>query len=233
MKNVYVIGDLHTNWYVLNKFIKNKNPDIILQVGDFGFWPHFHGSDKFKKGEIFDQYNIVSPKTNLYFIDGNHDNHEVLQKLTKQFGHKSPIKMEKFTNVFYMPRCSTLNVNNKTILFIGGAKSIDKKSRTPYISWWPEEEPTYKDFENLPDIKIDIVISHTLPEMCLYFVDKYFSIGYQRDFTRLVLNEVFEKYNPKKWFFGHWHMYKKFNFRDCEFTCLNECNGDYWYEKIF
>lgn len=36
---VMACGDTHGNWGKLNQLIANKKPDIILQTGDFGWWP--------------------------------------------------------------------------------------------------------------------------------------------------------------------------------------------------
>lgn len=44
LKNIYVVGDIHADWDSLNKLITDKSPEIILSVGDFGFWSHFHNT---------------------------------------------------------------------------------------------------------------------------------------------------------------------------------------------
>ena len=69
---VFVVGDIHGEWEIFNSFINNKirqNKDIlndiemrheveviILQCGDFGFWPHFDKTNNFSGGrKIWDQ----------------------------------------------------------------------------------------------------------------------------------------------------------------------------------
>lgn len=231
MKKIIVAGDIHCHWDHLNNLIKQESPHIILQCGDFGFWPHFHNSKKIIPNQIFDQYGIINPDTEIYWADGNHENHEVLQNLMFEHG-RVPIEMEKFQNVYYMPRASVLTINHKNILFMGGAKSIDKNNRIPYVSWWPDEEISQKDIRYLPEIKIDIVISHTIPEKYLHIIDKNYCFGYVKDFSRKALDYVLEKYHPKQWFLGHWHLFEKFQKSGCEFTCLNMAKCEGWWLDI-
>ena len=35
---IMIIGDVHNEWKIFNHLIKKEKPDIILQVGDFGYW---------------------------------------------------------------------------------------------------------------------------------------------------------------------------------------------------
>lgn len=41
MTNILVYGDLHGDWGALNRLISKKHPDIVLQCGDFGWFPRF------------------------------------------------------------------------------------------------------------------------------------------------------------------------------------------------
>ncbi len=34
---------VHAEFNKLNQFINKKNPDLIFQCGDFGYWPKFDG----------------------------------------------------------------------------------------------------------------------------------------------------------------------------------------------
>ena len=36
---VLVVGDIHGDWGKLNSLLTVKRPDIVLQCGDFGWWP--------------------------------------------------------------------------------------------------------------------------------------------------------------------------------------------------
>jgi predicted phosphohydrolase len=191
---VVVVGDLHGDWSALNTLISRKNPDIILQCGDFGWWPAMERGKWKLKG-------IKTKKTKVYFCDGNHEDHPNLMSFVKDYN--TPCEM--YENVFYCPRGMTMQIDGLgTVLFAGGADSIDKIYRTVGFDWFPEELLSLKDEYRLLDAcKSDIVISHTCPnEVDIIRPEMSYNNG---DPTRKVLSEVLFKHKPNKWFFGHWH----------------------------
>lgn len=206
-ENVIICGDIHANWAELNKLINIKRPDIILQCGDFGYWPNF---------EKYDINKIKSKNTKIYWCDGNHENHWELKKLRKKG------VVEVVPNVFYMKRGSVFTLPDaKNVLFVGGADSIDKRMRTVGRDWFPEEIINQSDVYNLPDLKIDVIISHTCPE----FLNKSLDDGYGfngkfMDPSQVALNYVWEKYKPNLWYFGHFHVYRIIEKHNTKFTAL-------------
>ena len=68
--------------------------------------------------------------------------------------------------IFHVLRGEIMTLEGKTFLCIGGAVSIDKALRTPYISWWPAEEISFHDIDNaLNNLErvnntVDFVITH-------------------------------------------------------------------------
>ena len=80
---------------------------------------------------------------------------------------------------------------------------------------------------------MDVVISHTAPNsviknsnLCGFRGEKYF------DPSTYILDEVLKKYNPKVWYFGHFH--KKYNsiVNNCQFYGLNEIPNDGWWRLL-
>lgn len=193
---IMIIGDVHNEWKIFNHLIKKEKPDIILQVGDFGYW----GDEK--------ENPIINPTTNIYWCKGNHENHEFLKNLTNN---------EIVPNVFYMKIGTILNINGFNILFIGGSESIDEKQRVPGWDWFPNESITQYEVEEILDIntKIDMVISHTCPSV---FEMRKINI----EPSRLGLDLILKKFQPKYWFFGHWHKSKKGIYKKTNWICLNK-----------
>ena len=224
-----ITGDIHGYWGHLNTLINRKNPKKLIICGDFGFWPHYHKSKNFHKtGVSWDQYGIKNPKTDIYWIDGNHENHEVISNLVMEYGRNDPIKISRFKNgnVYYMPRCSTMDINGYKCLFIGGALSIDKNRRIEGVSWLKNEVLSYSDYLNLPNTKIDIVFSHTIPS-CISHKMKIDDglLSKFKDCSCEILTEVFNEYKPKKWYFGHFHKQYDLNFENCHFIGLDMAGG--------
>jgi predicted phosphodiesterase len=212
---VLITGDVHCDFPCLRKLIKNEKPEIVLQVGDFGVWP---GNKKF---EILLNTGYKVP---VHFCDGNHEHHEYLKNLES---------LEIAKNVFYQPRGSILEINNKKILFVGGASSRDKSSRTPGHDWFPEEVISRE--LDLPNEEIDILICHTCPEMLLKEMLKLVgSTDNSPDPTRIFLDIVINKYFPEKIYFGHWHNFAEGTLFDnrIKWTVLNVIQSKFGYITI-
>ena len=206
MKKVLIVGDVHGRFGDLNALINRKNPDLVICCGDFGYWPHF---DEQLNGGFS---SIKTQGSKILWVDGNHEDHWSLRD------RKSD---EIVPSVVYMPRGSTYTLDDgRNILFMGGADSIDKGFRKIGVDWFPEEVIRQRDIENLPDMKIDIVVSHTCP---LEFLD--IMLGHDRrkevEPSNHALSYIYNKYMPDLWYFGHWHHYKKMGLKNTEFIALS------------
>jgi len=218
MKTV-IVGDVHAEFGRFNKFLSKRKSDVVIACGDFGYWPRH-----------IDMDCIKAHNTKVYFCDGNHEDHRKLKSLT----HKQE-PAEITDNVFYMPRGTTLQHEGLTWLFVGGALSIDKHFRVRDQDWFEEELITEEDFNRLPDINVDVVISHTAPNFLLRNYNLC-TLGTEEKFfdpSTHFLNGVFKKYLPKYWYFGHFH--KKFSIEHnyCLFFGLNMIPDDGWWRYLY
>ena len=226
---IVAMGDVHMDWAALNSFVNQHKPDIILQCGDFGYWPKreltIKERNKLKHGGHLLEPNMQN-HTRLYWCDGNHEDFWTLRDRTSD---------ELWRRVYYMPRGKTLTLpDGRIVLFMGGAASVDKQWRITGLSWFPEEEITMADYEKLdPNMRVDIVISHTCPmelpmESHLY--------GYEatrlNDWSRKALSMIHQRYRPSLWYFGHWHRYESWFCRDTRFTALNMSRETGWWEEV-
>lgn len=214
---IIVVGDIHTHFEDLKLLLNIQNPDIILSVGDFGYWPRQYGC-------LQNIQNIrLQNHQKLYFCDGNHEDHWELRNLENN---------EIAKNIFYMKRGSILEINNKKIMFIGGAESYDRYQRTIGYDWFPEELISQNDIYNLPNEKIDTIISHTCP-FDLYQDLKIPIIPYRIDPSMHALSTVLNNYKPKQWFFGHWHQYMQVRKNTTYFYCLDHIRSkNKWWMEI-
>jgi hypothetical protein len=167
----------------------------------------------------------VPENTLVFWCDGNHEDHQELGLRKTD---------ELWPGVHYMPRGSLLDLpDGRRVMFMGGADSIDKESRTIGIDWFPEEIIRDSDIRNLNyEGPVDIVVSHTCP--------REFDIGigtkeehYIRDCSRMALSYILHHYHPPLWYFGHWHYYKTGYDHGCRWTALDYAgSGGRWWEEI-
>jgi len=145
-----LVGDIHGFFGPLAKIVAEAAwDDIIVQIGDFGFWPEFEA--------WWWQQKIDRP---VHFIEGNHDCIPDLIKITKI--------QETWPNLYYIPRGTVLQLGSKRIAFCGGASSVDFKSRTLGKDWFAEEVVGQKDIELFlaggePIAKPDLLVTHSPP----------------------------------------------------------------------
>jgi len=203
---IMIVGDVHGEFGTLNQLINRRKPDLIIACGDFGFWPNLGD------GYSLEYLKLQGVKM-LMWCDGNHEDHWSLRD------RKSD---EVAPGVFYMPRGSTYTLpDGRVIMFMGGAHSIDKNMRTVGIDWFPEETISQSDMMDLPDVKVDIFITHTCPYELVPEMMKYYS-GKDYEPSNLALSQLWEKYKPDLWYFGHWHTYKEGILYDkTKWTCLS------------
>jgi len=208
LEKILVVGDIHGKWNLLNDLIIKEKPNKIIQCGDFGFWPKIGNFSKIKN------YN-----TEIYFCDGNHEDHNELKNLKNN---------EIKKNIFYMPRGSVLElIEGRKILFIGGSNSTDKNVRMPYIDWFLEETISYKDLDKINfNDRPDIIISHTCPNEFMEYLELSNSYD-DNDCSRKALSYVLEIFKPKLWIFGHFHKFKEGIYQDTKWICLNKIENQY------
>jgi len=230
MKNIIICGDIHGDWGPLNTLINKKKPDIVLQCGDWGWWPHYH--NKFglvSKTVRFNQYGVKNKQndklTEIYWCPGNHENWDDLDK------YKNLTELQE--GVFYCPFGTVMNIDGYNVLFVGGAESTDKQYRIEGISWWRQETISQKDIDKLPkNVNIDIVVSHTIPTRFFKYANfNHHKYGRITDPSCAALDIVFDKYKPKYWFSGHFHIYLKTYVDGCKWISLATCSyetGQWW-----
>lgn len=92
----------------------------------------------------------------------------------------------------------------------GGATSIDKMHRVPFVSWWPQEEPTYAEYNNglmkLTTVHwdVDYVITHECPSST-YEEMEFAKYDFGQTQLQRYLEDIKSKLSYKGWYFGHYH----------------------------
>lgn len=231
---VLVCGDIHGDWGRLNQLMSQKRPDIVLQCGDFGWWP----SMCVKRSVIFGQRSWnhkglkIPEGTKVYWCDGNHEDHWDLDAIRRSNGNLR-VPLELYDNCWYCPRGSTLVLpDSRLVLFLGGATSIDRDQRTLGVDWFPEEvmQPCDDRYLESLETDIDIIVSHTVPQEWVPDVLKGEKL---KDPTRKTLSYALDKWKPDLWYSGHWHKVATGKYSNTTWQSLDyPGHGGMWWKWI-
>jgi hypothetical protein len=201
-----LLGDIHGNHSVLRRAIETSveaGAVALVQVGDFGLFP----------GNGIDTgfYNVTKDSPiPVYFIDGNHDDCTRWTSLTEV------TQIWDDANLFYVPRGTVMELDNRTVAFLGGAASIDKDYRLRNGWHWDDkEEVRPQDVEtllsNAQGKTIDMLITHCPPGSV---IDEHFDpmnklfFGVGLDWTdpsQALIQRAWEALGTPMVYSGHMH----------------------------
>lgn len=125
-RRVLVAGDVHGNrrWMgTLCKLARRHGCEIILQVGDFGYWPHTDDGRRFLAH--VDWHAERNGIECVYWIDGNHENHDALSAVAA--GGNGPLQISQ--RCIYLPRGVRWTWGGVRFGALGGAFSVDWRER--------------------------------------------------------------------------------------------------------
>lgn len=165
-------GDVHGDiGHIRNVFAHacRVEADAIFQVGDFnyGFYrSQFKGTGGRVECEVTHAVSKLVEKTEIpfYVIDGNHEDFDVLGAALEGLMPEEDGTYQLYPNVFYVPRGTILEWSGVKFMCVGGAASVDRKTRTPYVDWFPQETITDADVDKAIQAgKADVLVSHDAP----------------------------------------------------------------------
>ena len=210
---IFVTGDTHfpldagklfksRKGFALSKL---QRTDYLIVLGDFGlFW---------SKKSVYNKENLQKVQTlpyTLLFLDGNHENFAWLEDfpVVEKFGGKAQRCGE---NIFHLLRGEIYEIQGNRFFVCGGAVSIDKAFRQPFVSWWPQEDISRAEeqraIQNLDNAAgpMDFILTHTCPASV---AAQMFKGPVIYDVTAEFLDVVKDRIPSTPWYFGHWHMDK-------------------------
>lgn len=221
MSRIFITGDTHGS-YDMTKLSRRhfqegktltKN-DYVIICGDFGcVW----GGELEKSDKWWQNWLDEQPWTTLW-IDGNHENHDLLQTYPVEQWHGG--RIHKINNsIYHLMRGEVFTINDKTIFTFGGGYSTDRAYRKEGVSWWKGELPTHEEvnyaLQSLEKYNnhVDIILTHDAPRD----IKEY--LGFYNLCDMSVYGEEYEDihstlYFFKKhivfqdWYLGHYHIDK-------------------------
>lgn len=197
---VYITGDLHGDISRLEK-MNLKKYDTLIVCGDFGFiWDDSELEKKYIKKISKLPYMIL-------FVDGTHENFDLLKKYPEKDFAKSQAR-QITDNIYQLLRGHIYEIDGHTFFTFGGGESVDKEIRQAYNNYWPEELPTVNEMKNAVanldkvNRKVDYIITHEPSARVKgLFCDKIDNINTLNRF----FDDVSKQVKYKKWFFGSVH----------------------------
>jgi len=204
-----ILGDIHGHTqggfdhlkWLLKTRISDSN---IIQVGDFGLTRNI----RYMVRTLLELNEALGETGNkMYVCRGNHDN--------PAFWNGTHL----YENIELVPDYDTRVIEGKTILFIGGAISVDRKDRIDTGNVWFPDEGYVLRKDKLATFKdVDIVVTHTAPKFAFPQTLSGIPENYiKADHTllqecareRMDLTETYdilkENNNITNWVYGHFH----------------------------
>ena len=226
---LYITGDTHGYWDNRKEFLQSLDEnDIVICLGDLGWSWNIKYIEEFQ------------PKCKWYSVLGNHENYTLIDQMPIIETDVGRMRQMK-ENVFYLMNGEMYRIGGKKFFVFGGALSIDKHWRTPYVSWWPQEQPTEADYYNAignlqkNNWTFDYLLTHTADTEFVQTVlgrTDTINDSTERMITQLK-NEIKENGGSfKKHFFGHLHQFWKSTTDDYEWYCLYTQVYDLVFDKV-
>lgn len=223
---IFITGDCHGDYHRLstqNFPIQKKmtRNDFIIVCGDFGFW------NPSREQDWWLDWLSGKPFT-LLWVDGNHENFDLLKEYPIHSWKGGKVQYIR-DNVVHLMRGQIFELEGASFFTFGGARSHDIQDgildidaedfaetsrqlqardalfRVNHISWWKEELPDQQEMdegkENLEKHgwQVDYIITHCAPSA--FLEDLQASPDLMTDY----LEEIRQRCEYKKWFFGHYH----------------------------
>lgn len=200
-------GDWHGNGRYGRRALEyaiDRQANVVLHMGDFGIM----GADLTIQ-RYLESLSVVldAHEIDLYFLDGNHEDHPQLA----EYPYAEDGTQVLAKRIFHLPRGFRWQWGDVKFLALGGAHSVDRQSRTPGYSWWPEETVTAEQASKvMQDGEADVMLTHdapagwTIPGLG---DDRYWpeaeirTANLHRDLLALVAQTV----KPRHLFHGHYH----------------------------
>lgn len=220
---ILIIGDIHGQFELADKtyeqiFQTHPDIDLMIQVGDFGFFPRMEGLKSWNRKQPFTHPCV--------FIDGNHEDHKLLHQYNKSWHLQVPLSnqmswQQSMKEWEYLPRGTIRD----GILYIGGARSIDQHLRIRDWDWFEEENLSYQDQENIFNAidaygkeNIHTIITHDCPAS---FDVSEACVLEMIDGNRKFLEAIRQYVRPQRWFFGHYHKKMEGKVDETRWRCVD------------
>lgn len=167
MSKVMLAADWHGNLPWAEKILKvaaAQDLEEVYQLGDFGLWPGSSGRKYlYRLDRLVEQLGL-----RLRIVLGNHEDYDRVQYMRENDEGWKYLKA--YPRLEFAPRAFVWEHEGVRMATLGGAGSIDRLLRTAGKSWWPQEEITEGDRDQLVSLfeatgwdRVDVMLTHEAP----------------------------------------------------------------------
>ena len=197
---IYFASDMHAECRdALEEYekIATEN-DLLIILGDL-----YIKCENTEENRSFTDF-FFSLKSNIAFIEGNHDNHPFINSHPEEEWNGGLVHRLS-PNAVHLIRGNVYEIEGLNFLVMGGCKSSPRWKEMGL--WFDGEEPTAEEinlaYKNLSEKKIDVILTHK----------------YETAKTENAPHDSLDgfihylKNNPayKLWISGHWHEERRFS----------------------
>lgn len=210
---IWLCGDTHgdVDFYKVKDFFegliicgeKVTKEDYLIILGDVAVCWDGGSSDDYV------QELLQNLPCTVLWLDGNHENFDVIEQYPVSEWNGG--KVQYITDdIIHLMRGQVFEIEGKSFFVFGGGNSIDKIYRQRGISWWPEEMPSYGEYEeglsNLERVgnRVDYILSHTCPGYVAQELTTDLIPGEEE--LQQYFDDISQNVDYDMWYFAHWHM---------------------------
>lgn len=200
-------GDTHGDarwWGVLLDVAERAGCPVVLQLGDFGYWPGTPRGDAY-----LDEVDRLAVRSDadIWWIGGNHEDWGRLVHLPAADDGRVQVR----SRLWHVTNGTRWSWSGVAFGALGGAYSLDGFRREVGRTWFPgDEEPSAADLERLGDDPLDVLVTHDVPEGGIDIARHGVPwlpehLTRQTRATRELLRLAVERTRPRLVAHGHWH----------------------------
>ena len=203
---VYITGDLHGDFSRFSSpaMRRLRKGDTLIVCGDFGFiW----NGDKKEEALL---KKIGSRPYAVLFLDGCHENFDLLKEypVTDWKGGRAQVISG---NLVHLMRGQLYTLEGYRFFTFGGGESREYDLRDGAKTWWEEEMPSEEEMlHGLKTLeshgnRVDYILTHEPSgKACTYSGGP----NARLDGINIYLNQIEDKVQFERWFFGSLHLDK-------------------------
>lgn len=206
---IYITGDMHGDIERLSKTELSmiSHNDTLIICGDFGFiW-----NNDVKENQFLNR--LEKRKYNICFIDGTHENFDVINELPVAIWNSGRVHKVR-SNIFHLMRGQIYEIEKKTIFTMGGGEDPEFDLHENDDLLTRKEIPTSQEMltgvTNLEkhNYKVDYIITHEPPAKIRDFLSLSDNRSLSATALGAYLDELSQQTEFQKWYFGSMHIDK-------------------------